>query len=105
MEHDGTKGCSRLVRGECLREVRQGRMVSLKDVTAISGYSPQYLSAVERGDSDGCAGPEVIRAYEQAIGVQLEIEIFVIIQHTLYNLLAELATLSRLYEARAEGEL
>lgn len=105
MEHDGTEVCICLVRGGCLREVRQRRMVTLKDITAVSGYSPQYLSGVERGDGDGCAGPEVIRAYEEAIGVQLEVEIFVIIQHTLFNLLAELATLSRLYEARAEGVL
>lgn len=58
--HQPGADCRCIVSPGCLREVRRRRMVSLGAVTAVSGYSREYLSGLERSDRDTCVVAEVL---------------------------------------------
>ncbi|MGW5381765.1 helix-turn-helix domain-containing protein [Nocardia sp. NPDC003963] len=55
--------------GRTLRTARQSAGISLREVSRLTHYSPSYLSRVESGQR--AVTPEVLSAYEAALGVDM----------------------------------
>jgi len=51
--------------GTCLREIRIGAKLKLRDVSSLSGFTPQYLCDVEKGRRK--ASLKVLQAYLKVI--------------------------------------
>lgn len=101
--HGPGEDCRCIVSPGCLREVRRRQMVPLEAVMEVSGYSREYLSALERGDGDACVVPDVLRVYEQAMGIAVEQEVLTMIGEFLQVMQSGHEMLTRLYWFRVRN--
>lgn len=68
-EHPSAQPLWRKVLGARLRRLRKSRRLTLTELAARAGVSPQYLSEVERGRKE--ASSEMIAAISGALGLTL----------------------------------
>jgi hypothetical protein len=83
-----------------LKLVRQQSMVSLEAITAGSRFSREYLAGMERGEDGKCAEPEIVYAYERAIGAMVDSVVLVMNNRALESLALVHDWLTRLHWAR-----
>jgi hypothetical protein len=97
--------CRCVIDPGCLKLVRRQCMVSLEEIAAGSRFSREYLAGTERGADGKCAEPEIVRAYEQAIGARIDTVVLAMNNSALESLALVHDWLTRLHWAREKKVL